>query len=149
MLEIERKYLIQSMDWMNEATIAKHEIQQAYLFQDDEKSIRIRVKGTKAFLTIKMGKGISRHEFEYEVALRDANEMIQVAQLKCLQKTRYEVSIQGHTWEIDVFHGKHEGLILAEIELRSSDEEFVLPPWLGEEVTNDPRYLNANLFKSL
>lgn len=149
MLEIERKYLIQSNHWLNEEIIAKHEIQQAYLFQEEEKTLRIRLKNNQAFLTIKMGKGISRDEFEYEIPADDARQMIQAAKLKSLQKTRYEILFDAHVWEVDVFHGLHEGLILAEIELSSEAESFKIPDWIGEEVTNDPRYLNANIFKAL
>lgn len=149
MLEIERKYLIQSMDWLSEEVKSRHEIQQAYLFQDTSKSLRIRIKNELAFATLKMGKGISRHEFEYEIPLLDAQEMIQLAQLKCLSKTRYEIYVHEHLWEVDVFHGKYEGLMLAEIELTSANESFVLPAWIGKEVTDDPSYLNANLFKNL
>lgn len=149
MLEIERKYLIQSDHWLREGIKAKHEIQQAYLFQEEDKSLRIRLKNNQAFLTIKMGKGISRHEFEYEIPMEEALQMIKAAHLKSLQKTRYEILVDAHVWEVDVFHGKHEGLILAEIELSSEVESFKKPDWIGEEVTNDPRYLNANLFKAL
>ncbi len=149
MLEIERKYLLKSMDWLSEDVKSTHEIQQAYLFQGEEKSLRIRLKDTRAYLTIKMGKGISRHEFEFEIPQTDAIEMIQVAELKSLRKTRYEIQFYDHIWEIDVFKGKHDGLILAEIELTSEDERFAMPHWLGEEVTHDPNYLNVNLFKTL
>lgn len=149
MVEIERKYLIQSDHWLGEKIKAKHEIQQAYLFQEEGKSLRIRLNNNQAFLTIKMGKGISRNEFEYEIPANEAHQMIQAANLKSLQKTRYEIQFDAHIWEVDVFHGKHEGLLLAEIELSSEEESFKLPNWIGVEVTNDPRYLNANLFKAL
>ncbi|MFM6935501.1 MAG: CYTH domain-containing protein [Flavobacteriales bacterium] len=149
MLEIERKYLLQSIEWEKETILSKSEIKQAYLFEDREKSVRIRVKNQGAFLTIKMGAGMTRYEFEYEIPKEDALQLIEVAKLKCLSKTRYEVQFSGETWEIDVFHGKYEGLILAEIELEAEDHEFNLPPWIGSEVTGDPAYLNVELFKNL
>ena len=149
MLEIERKYLLETMDWKKEIIQSITNIKQAYLFEDHEKSVRIRVRSEKAFLTIKMGKGVTRNEFEYSIPLSDAEEMIEKAALLCLEKDRYVVEYQGAVWEIDVFKGKYEGLVLAEIELNDEDQEIQLPTWIGEEVTNDPAYLNVNLFKNL
>ncbi len=149
MLEIERKYLLETMDWKKEIIQSITNIKQAYLFEDHEKSVRIRVRSDQAFMTIKMGKGVTRNEFEYSIPVSDAEEMIEKASLLCLEKDRYVIEYQGAIWEIDVFKGKYEGLVLAEIELRDENQEIQLPAWIGEEVTNDPAYLNVNLFKNL
>ena len=149
MLEIERKYLLETMDWKDEFIQSVTHIKQAYLFEDEDKSVRIRIRSDKAYMTIKMGKGVTRNEFEYLIPVSDAEEMIEKAALLCLEKDRYVVQYLESTWEIDVFKGKYEGLVLAEIELNNENEEFQLPAWIGEEVTNDPTYLNVNLFKNL
>jgi CYTH domain-containing protein len=149
MLEIERKYLLESMDWKREPIQSLTNIKQAYLFEDQHKSIRIRIRADKAFLTIKMGQGITRNEFEYLIPVTDAEEMIEKASLLYLEKDRYVIHYNGNDWEIDVFKGKYEGLVLAEIELANENDEIQLPPWIGKEVTNDPSYLNVNLFKNL
>ncbi len=149
MLEIERKYLIESVDWKSEIIQSVTNIKQAYLFEDQDKSVRIRVRSNQAFLTIKMGKGVTRNEFEYLIPVNDAEEMIEKAALLCLEKDRYVIHHKGCDWEIDVFKGKYQGLVLAEIELANENDEIELPSWIGEEVTNDPAYLNVNLFKGL
>lgn len=149
MLEIERKYLLESMDWKSEDIQSVSNIKQAYLFEDLDKSVRIRVRSDQAFLTIKMGKGITRNEFEYLIPVLDAEEMIEKAALLCLEKDRYVIHHKGNDWEIDVFKGKYLGLVLAEIELENENDEIELPSWIGKEVTNDPAYLNVNLFKNL
>ena len=149
MLEIERKYLLETIDWKKEIIQSITNIKQAYLFEDHEKSVRIRVRSDKAFLTIKMGKGVTRNEFEYSIPVSDAEEMIAKASLLCLEKDRFVIEYHGAVWEIDVFKGKYEGLVLAEIELSAENQEIQLPTWIGEEVTNDPAYLNVNLFKNL
>ncbi|MCX8487109.1 MAG: CYTH domain-containing protein [Crocinitomicaceae bacterium] len=149
MLEIERKYLLETMDWKKEIIQSITNIKQAYLFEDHEKSVRIRVRSDQAFMTIKMGKGVTRNEFEYSIPVSDAEEMIEKASFLCLEKDRYVIEYQGAIWEIDVFKGKYEGLVLAEIELRDENQEIQFPTWIGEEVTNDPAYLNVNLFKNL
>lgn len=149
MLEIERKYLLKSDQWKREDVQSITLIKQAYLFEDMDKSVRIRIKPDMAFLTIKMGQGLARNEFEYSIPVMDAEEMIHKASLRCLEKIRYVINYRNHLWEIDEFKGKYEGLVLAEIELVSIDQIVVLPSWIGEEVTNDPTYLNVNLFKGL
>ncbi len=149
MLEIERKYLMKSMDWKSEIIQSITNIKQAYLFEDLDKSVRIRIRGDHAFLTIKMGKGVTRNEFEYLIPVNDAEEMIEKAALLCLEKERYVIQYKGKDWEIDVFKGKYQGLVLAEIELANENDQIELPSWIGEEVTNDPTYLNVNLFKGL
>lgn len=145
MLEIERKYLLESMDWKLESIQSVTQIKQGYLFEDQDKSVRIRTRADQAFLTIKMGKGVTRNEFEYEIPVADAEEMIEKASLVCLEKDRYVIHCKGHEWEIDVFKGKYEGLVLAEIELTNENDEIDLPSWIGQDVTHDPAYLNVNL----
>ncbi|MEI8116110.1 MAG: CYTH domain-containing protein [Flavobacteriia bacterium] len=149
MLEIERKYLLESMEWKYENILSVTKIKQGYLFEDQGKSVRIRIRADKAFLTIKMGQGITRNEFEYMIPVSDAEEMIEKAALRCLEKDRYVIHYKGNEWEIDVFKGKYEGLVLAEIELADENDEIEFPSWIGQEVTNDPAYLNVNLFKNL
>jgi adenylate cyclase len=149
MLEIERKYLLETKDWEKELIQSVTNIKQAYLFEDHEKSVRIRVRSNQALLTIKMGKGVTRNEFEYSIPVSDAEEMIEKASLLCFEKDRYVIEHQGAVWEIDVFQGKYDGLVLAEIELNDENQEIQLPAWIGKEVTNDPTYLNVNLFKNL
>jgi adenylate cyclase len=126
------------------------EIRQSYLFNEDEKSLRIRIKNDIAFLTIKgQQQGISRDEFEYEIPKSEAEDLIRVFQLKELSKKRY-YKIQGElTWEIDVFQEKLNGLVVAEIELPAETTVFEVPNWIGEEVTYDKSYLNAELIKQL
>ncbi len=149
MLEIERKYLLKTMDWKDEIIQSISNIKQAYLFEDHDKSVRIRVRSDEAFLTIKMGRGLTRNEYEYSISVMDAEEMIAKAELRCLEKIRYVVNHKNNLWEIDVFQGKYDGLVLAEIELASPDEHVDLPAWIGEEVTDNPAYLNVELFKNL
>jgi adenylate cyclase len=149
MLEIERKYLLNSDEWKQEDIQSVSLIKQAYLFEDQDKSVRIRIKSDQAFLTIKMGQGLVRNEYEYPIPVRDAEEMILHASLLCLEKMRYVINHHNNLWEIDEFKGKYEGLVLAEIELANEHDKIELPSWIGEEVTNDPAYLNVNLFKGL
>lgn len=148
MKEIERKFLVKDLSLIDDCLF--DEIRQTYLFNEVEKSLRIRIKNDKAFLTVKgKQKGISRDEFEYEIPKLDAEEMIHVFALKELSKKRY-YKIQGDlTWEIDVFEGKLAGLVVAEIELPTETTVFEIPSWLGEEVTFDKSYLNAELIKRL
>ena len=145
-MEIERKFLVDKRLWEKVEKPEGKKIIQAYLTNEVEKSIRIRVKGEKAYVTIK-GKqvGISRPEFEYEIPVSDAMEMIYLFADKVIEKTRYEILVGQFIWEIDVFHGKLEGLILAEIELSNENEVFENPEWITTEVSTDPFYLNANL----
>lgn len=145
-MEIERKFLVDNQLWEKVKKPEGKKIIQAYLTNEVEKSIRIRVKGEKAYVTIK-GKqvGISRPEFEYEIPVSDAMEMIYLFADKVIEKTRYEILVGQFIWEIDVFHGKLEGLILAEIELSNENEVFENPEWITTEVSTDPFYLNANL----
>ena len=150
MVEIERKFLVKKY-FHNE--LEKHEpkqIIQAYLVNEKSRSVRIRLMNEKAFLTIKSAMtGITRHEFEYEIPKTDAVSLIKSFGLKTLTKKRYCLEFNSKTWEIDVFEGGLEGLVLAEIELTNEDEEFDIPDWVDEEVTFDPNYLNACLINRL
>ena len=149
-MEIERKFLVKEQLWEAIEKPSPSRIVQAYLVNSAEKTVRIRIKGTKGFLTIKgPTQGISRSEFEYEIPLKDAEELISTFAEKVIEKFRYEISFKNHLWEVDVFTGKLEGLYLAEIELNSEDEHFELPEWVGEEVSTDPNYYNSNLINKV
>ena len=145
-MEIERKFLVDHDAWERVSKPKGQSVIQAYLTNEVEKTIRLRVKGNEAFITI-TGKqsGISRPEYEYPIPVNEAQEMIQLFANRTISKTRYEIVVDQHTWEVDVFHNKLNGLILAEIELTSEDEEFTLPQWVTKEVSEDPNYLNAQL----
>ena len=146
-IEIERKFLLKNMNWRklsNEGITIK----QGYLNTNHERTCRVRIKGTKGFLTIK-GKSINakRLEFEYEIPKEDAMQLIKLCEEPIIQKIRYELNQNGNTWEIDVFEGENEGLILAEIELNCENETITIPDWIGKEVTNDKKYFNSSLVK--
>ena len=145
-LEIERKFLVKG-PFMEKAVRAT-DIVQGYLCADPSHTVRVRISGEKGFLTIK-GKGDStgrsRYEWQKEIPHDDAEELMSLCLNKLVEKTRYLVPSGSHTFEVDVFHGENEGLIIAEIELASPGEEFEKPEWLGEEVTGVPAYYNASL----
>lgn len=145
--EIERKYLIQDETWKEGLTEADSTfIQQAYLNADPDRVIRVRIRDNRSYLTIKSrSQGISRSEYEYSIPLKDGEELLDMGLGQIILKRRYEIDFKGKTWEVDEFLGKHEGLVLAEIELDSEEETFVKPPWLGKEVSGDPAYSNMNL----
>ena len=150
MKEIERKYLIEREDLSFLQLIEGEKIKQAYIQNENSRTVRVRTKGEKAFLTVKIGnESLSRDEFEYQIPVQDALSMMETLQLKALSKTRYEINFENHLWEVDVFEGKLDGLIIAEIELKAEDESFITPPWVGTEVTNDSSYLNARLIEKL
>ena len=150
-LEIERKFLITG-DFRADACGATR-ITQGYLCSTPERTVRVRVKGEKGFLTVK-GKGnasgAARFEWEHEIPAEDARALLSLAEPGVIDKTRYLVpNTDGiHTWEVDVFHGENEGLVVAEIELADEHEPFHKPAWLGQEVTGDPRYYNAALARN-
>jgi adenylate cyclase len=147
-IESERKFLVKG-DFKSFAN-KRDSIIQAYLSTDPERTIRIRIKEERAFLTIKgiqPAGTISRNEWEIEVPLKDAMEMISICLPGIIEKTRYYVPLGKHTFEVDEFHGKNEGLLIAEVELGSGDEILQKPEWLGEEVTGNPFYFNSNLIK--
>ena len=145
--EIERKFLVIGDDWRQRASATT--IRQGYLCSLAERSVRVRVAGDRGTLTIKgMAIGATRAEYEYEIPVGDAEELLDgLCERPRIEKTRYRVENEGDTWEVDVFAGDNAGLTVAEIELEDEGQKVVLPRWIGEEVTGDPRYLNANLFK--
>jgi adenylate cyclase len=146
--ETERKYLVK--DEFKHLSIKEIEIVQCYLSIDPEKTIRLRIADDKAFLTIKTRpkkNSITRSEWEVSLPVIDAEEMMSICLPGRVVKTRYLVPSGNHTFEVDVFHEKNEGLVIAEIELVSEDEFFERPHWLGEEVTGKPQFYNANLLK--
>jgi adenylate cyclase len=145
-LEIERKYLIDHKKWSKVDKPAGKLYRQGYLLTDKNKTIRVRITDSDAYLTIK-GKtdGATRDEFEYKIPVADARQLLDTFSESELSKTRYEIHDKNNLWEVDVFHDANEGLIVAEIELKSQDQEFDLPDWVTEEVTNDPKYYNSNL----
>jgi len=148
MKEIERKFLVKDQTFYQYCRF--DQIQQTYLFNESNKSLRIRIKNDVAYLTIKGNQiGITRDEFEYEIPKGEALEIIDRFDLKVLSKKRHYLNLGNLTWEIDVFEGKLAGLIVAEIELPTEEFELEIPSWVGEEVTSDPNYLNAELFKKL
>ena len=146
-LEIERKYLI---DLEKIGTLENGiRIKQGYLSTNKDAVVRVRVKNDKAYLTIKgSNSGIARLEYEYEIPLNEANEMLEeLCQKPMIDKTRYLINHENHTWEVDIFYGDNEGLVVAEVELSSEDEHVNLPLWIKEEVSHDDRYFNSNLMK--
>ena len=146
--EIERKFLVCSDAFKSQATTS-YEIMQGYLCKEPGKTIRVRIRDARAFLTIKSSRlreGLAKFEWEREIELADAREMMQICLPGAISKTRYIIPINGErTWEVDVFHGRLEGRVLAEIELEDEHEAFERPDWLGEEVTGQPQYYNANM----
>ena len=148
MKEIERKFLVKASIQEVIGYLEPKTIRQGYIMDEDGKTVRVRTKGQKAFLTIK-GKteGISRDEFEYEIPVEDAEKLLDNFCRNELNKDRFEFRHGEKKWEIDVFKGRLNGLIIAEIELESEDEAFSLPDWVEKEVSDDPRYYNSNLVK--
>ncbi len=150
--EIERKFLVHSNDFKAEA-FKCFKIEQGYLNSDPARTVRVRIRDDKGYLTIK-GKsdteGISRFEWEIEIPLKDAEKLMGLAEKNLIKKERYLIhNTDGkHTWEVDVFHDENEGLIVAEIELEQKDETFDKPDWLGDEITGDKRYYNSSLKKN-
>lgn len=145
-VEIEYKFLVKEKIWDEIKKPEPIEIMQGYISRSEDKVVRVRIKGKKGFLTIKGStNGITRTEYEYEIPLLDAQEMLDHMTDKYIQKHRYEIVEDGNTWEVDVFHGNLEGLILAELEVESEDAKFNKPSWIGMDVSNDHKYYNAVL----
>lgn len=145
-VEIERKFLVKDESWRVSA-LPGTRYSQGYLASSPRCSVRVRTGGERAWLNIKGATvGASRAEFEYPLPLADAKIMLEtLCEASLVDKTRYLVVVGAHTWEVDVFHGANDGLVMAEIELARVDESFERPPWAGEEVTADVRYYNARL----
>jgi adenylate cyclase len=147
MIEIERKFLVVS-DAYKALAFAKNEMVQGYLNSNSERTVRVRVKGEKGFLTIKgrgNSSGMSRFEWEKEIPVVEARLLLELCEDGIISKTRFEVKVGSHVFEIDEFKGENAGLVMAEIELNSEEETFEKPFWIGEEVTNDERFYNAFL----
>lgn len=145
--EIERKFLVDMSKWQNQGTPVS--MVQGYLLSDEKATVRVRIAGSEAFLTIKSRtRGISRDEFEYTIPLADAESMLKLAKDHPVEKTRWKVSFCGHVWEVDIFSGENKGLVMAEVELKSENEEVIFPDWIGQEVSSDFRYFNSYLSKN-
>lgn len=145
--EIERKFLVKSDAFKKEAH-KSYTIRQGFLNRDPERTVRIRVKDNKGFITVKgisSQNGLSRLEWEKEIDVKDAQDLLQLCEMPIIHKTRYEIAIDNHTFEVDEFHAKHNGLVIAEIELLHENENFPKPNWLGQEVTGNKAYYNSQL----
>lgn len=149
MIEIERKFLVKSNTFKKEA-FTQNQIVQGYLSSIPERTVRVRTKGNRGFLTIKGASnesGLSRFEWEKEIPIDEAKKLLLLCEKGVIDKTRFEIKLGKHVFEVDEFHGENEGLIIAEIELTTETEIFEKPEWLGKEVTNDKRYYNSYLSK--
>ena len=150
MQEIERKFLVLNESFASLAT-ARKEIAQGYLNTHPERTVRVRIANDKAFMTVK-GKGnesgTTRFEWEKDIPVDAAKQLLLLCEKGVIEKTRYEVPVGMHLYEVDVFYGDNKGLIVAEVELQDEKESFEKPDWLGQEVTNDHRYYNAHLSKN-
>jgi adenylate cyclase len=147
MIEIERKFIVKNQSFKEEIH-TKSIVSQGYLNSNPERTVRVRIKNDKGYLTIKgisNESGTSRYEWEKEIPLNEAVELFKLCEKGAIEKTRYEIKYGNHTYEVDEFHGDNEGLIIAEIELSSENEKFDKPNWLGDEVTGEQRYYNSNL----
>lgn len=146
--EIERKFLVRDDSWRHGAT--GKGIRQGFICVRPDRLVRIRTFGDRAYVTIKGGKSsISRLEYEYEIPIPDAVEMLdRLCERPLIEKTRYDLAVHGRTWSVDEFEGDNAGLVLAEVELEQERQDVQLPPWAGEEVTADPRYFSVNLINN-
>lgn len=145
-IEIERKFLVDHKKWQVAEKPCGSKMLQGYIVADEARTVRLRITGNAAYLTFKGStSGISRSEYEYEIPADEAAELFKQFVKTGLEKTRYCIIHRGKLWEVDVFEGDNEGLIIAEIELSSEDEYFTLPPWVGPEVSGDARYYNSSL----
>ena len=149
MIEIERKFLVKSEDFKSDA-IKNERIVQGFLNTDPLRTVRVRIKGDKGYLTVK-GKGnrngTTRFEWEKEIAVKEADALLKLSEPGVIDKVRYYVEVGKHIFEVDEFSGENSGLIVAEIELEHEDEDFLKPNWLGAEVTSDIKYYNSQLSK--
>lgn len=150
MVEIERKFLVNSNEYLKSFT-KQNRIVQGYLSSDPKRTVRIRLKGQNGYLTIKgesNESGLTRFEWEKEISYSDAENLLRLCEKGVIDKIRYEVIVGVHVYEVDVFAKENEGLVIAEIELSSEEETFEKPNWLGKEVTGDERYYNSYLSKT-
>jgi adenylate cyclase len=142
-LEIERKFLVSGHAWRTADGVS---YRQGYLNRDKQRTVRVRIAGDRAFLTIKgVSSGATRMEFEYEIPVAEAAQLLTLCDGPLIEKTRHRLTVGAHVWEVDEFHGDNAGLVVAEIELGSEDEAFERPDWVTVEVTEDARYYNSNL----
>lgn len=142
--EIERKFRVIQDSWDNGTPGVR--LSQGYLSQDPDRTVRVRIAGETAWITVKgRSQGITRAEFEYEIPLDDARELLALCLPTLIDKTRHRVVFGGHAWEVDVFHGENAGLIVAEVELADTAISPEIPPWAGAEVSSDARYFNSCL----
>jgi len=142
-IEIERKFLVTGDDWRDSPAVY---YSQGYLSRAKERTVRVRIAGDRAFLTVKgVSTGASRVEFEYAIPLEDGREMLALCEQPLIEKYRRKLPYAGYVWEVDEFLGDNLGLVIAEIELPSENAQFEKPSWIGEEVTSDPRYFNSAL----
>jgi adenylate cyclase len=145
--EIERKFLVDVARWRPAGGGVA--LRQGYLSSHPERTVRVRIEGDAAKLTIKgLTSGVSRLELEYEIPVPDAEQLLALCERPLIEKVRHTEQHGGKTWEIDVFGGENAGLVIAELELGSEDEPFTAPPWAREEVSHDPRYYNASLVRA-
>jgi len=143
--EIERKFLVVGGGWRGGR---RSRLRQGYLHASKDRSVRVRLEDGVGTLTVKgAARGLSRAEFEYRIPARDAAALLRLCERPLIEKTRTRARFGGRIWEVDEFSGDNRGLIVAEVELDRADRAIALPPWVGREVTRDPRYLNANLFR--
>jgi len=148
--EIERKFLVKNNDFKEES-FNQTKIVQGFLSTVPERTVRIRIKGDQGFITVKgIGNesGASRFEWEKEISVQDAIDLLKISEPGVINKIRFNVKSGNHTFEVDEFYGENKGLIIAEVELDAEDEEFIKPKWLGEEVTGQVRYYNSMLMKN-
>ena len=148
--EIERKFLVKNNDFKEES-FNQTKIVQGFLSTVPERTVRIRIKGDQGFVTVKgIGNesGASRFEWEKEISVQDAIDLLKISEPGVINKIRFNVKSGNHTFEVDEFYGENKGLIIAEVELDAEDEEFIKPKWLGEEVTGQVRYYNSMLMKN-
>jgi len=149
-IEIERKFLVSSLEFKKDAHLSSR-IKQGFLNRDPMRTVRVRLKNQSGFLPVKgqpSENGMSRYEWEKEISKVDAESLLILCEEGTIDKTRYEISIGKHLFEVDEFHGDNSGLIIAEVELNTVDETFKKPDWLGEEVTGNPKYYNSELSKN-
>ena len=147
MIEIERKFLVKDNSFLDDFS-RSNRIVQGYLSSHPERTVRVRIKGENGYLTIKgKSEGFSRYEWEKEIAIEEAEKLLQLCEPGVIDKIRYDIIVGTHVFEVDMFYGENEGLVLAEIELQAEDEVFEKPNWLGQEVTEDLRYYNSYLSK--
>jgi adenylate cyclase len=144
-IEIERKFLVNGNSWRSGTT--GQQIRQGYLCSSTDRTVRVRVVGDRAFLTIKGPQhGATRSEYEYEIPRRDATEMLErLCQRPLIEKMRHHLTVDGREWVVDEFEGENTGLMVAEVEFEKEGQAIALPDWVGAEVTDEPRYLNVNL----